>query len=223
MTFKLTPPSLEDLDKFSKSANSLLTTIAFGAALVFVIVQSPRLSGVTDTMLTKLAQVQSVEGFNIKMAFNNEATVLEALPVYKEIDTGQRTTLRADLNQLDGDTLPRLLNVGALDGTCEFDRTTPGIRAAYETDERLHDLGLVEMRNADDVKTRVVAQMKATIEQGKEWEAGAPRHCYRMTLTGRGWRVKSAVLEFLSNGLTHASPGLTLARAPKPVHVASGD
>lgn len=224
MTPKFIRPSLEDLDRFVKTANSLLTTLAFGAALLFVIIQFPNLSGVTDTMIRKLAQVQSVEGFNIKLAFA-DSTVLEALPVFQEIETGQRTTLRADLKQLDADSLPRLLNVGALDATCEYERTTPDIRAAYETDERLHDLGLVDMRNADDVKTHALAQMKTTLEQGKEWEAGTPRHCYHMTLTSRGWRVKSAVLEFLSTGLTHnLSPGTAMAQAPKkPLKVARGD
>jgi hypothetical protein len=220
---KFIRPSLDDVDRFVKSANGLLTTCAFGAALVFVVFQIPNLSGAMDTMIGKLAQVQSVEGFNVKMAFG-DATVLEALPVFKEIESGQRTTLRADLKQLDAVSLPRLLNVGALEGTCQYDRTTPDIRAAYETDERLHDLGLVDMHNADDVKTRALAQMKTALDQGKEWEAGTPRHCYRMTLTGRGWRVKTAVLEFLSTGLTrNVAPGPAMAQAHKHLKVASGD
>lgn len=220
---KFIRPSLDDIDRFVKSANGLLTTVAFGAGLVFVIFQIPALSGAMDTMIGKLAQVQSLEGFNVKMAFA-DSTVLEALPVFKEIEAGQRTTLRADLKQLDADSLPRLLNVGALEGTCQFDHTTPDVRAAYETDERLHELGLVDMRNAEDVKTRALAQMKATLDQGKEWEAGTPRHCYRMVLTGRGWRVKTAVLEFLSTGLTrNVSPGPAMAQAPRSVKVASGD
>jgi hypothetical protein len=215
--------SLAYLDRFNKSAMGLLTTAAFGAALFFVVAQIPTLRVAMDTMIGKLAQVQSFEALNLKMAFS-DAAVLEGLPVFKEIEPGQRTTLRADLAQLDGDSLPRLLNVGGLDGTCDYERTTPDIRAAYETDTKLRSLGLVDMQVADDIKTRALALMKTTLDQGKEWEAGTPRHCYRMTLTGRGWRVKSAVLEFLSAGLTHAAPPMTVAQtSPRPLRVARGD
>jgi hypothetical protein len=218
--------SLAFLDRFNKSATGLLSTAAFGAALFFVIVQIPTLRAAMDTLVGKLGQIQSVEAMNLKMAFT-DSTVLEALPVFKQLESGQQATLRADLQGLDGESLPRLLNVGTLEGTCDYDHTTPDIRASFETDERLHALGLVDMRAADDVKTRALAAMKTTLDQGKEWEAGTPRHCYRMTLTSRGWRVKSAVLEFLSAGLTHGAIAPAVAQAPKPhretLRVARGD
>lgn len=223
MTSEAIRSSFVLFERTIKSLNSLLTTIAFAAALFFVVAQIPTLRMGMDTMISKLGQLQSFEALNLKVAFS-ETSVLEALPIFRTLDADTQATLKSDLAHLDAEWLPRLLNVGALDGTCDFHRTTPDIREAVATDQKLQTLGLVDLRDAEDVKARVLENMKSALDKGKGWEAGAPSQCYHMTLTGRGWRIKTAVLEFLASGLSAGKTTTVVASAnPVALRLARGD
>ena len=132
--------------------------------------------------------------------------------LFKYVPAAEKITVTKDISALQQHTVVRLLNVGALDKTCEFELPTAEMAENYTADIKLHEKNLVNM-DFDDKKTEaILAEVKSREHStGKKSEIGDPLRCYNLTLTRHGMDVKTAIIyalgaTFAHNAETPSSP-----------------
>lgn len=165
-----------------------------------------------------------MEIVNLKVVFG-APKVLEQLPIFKTLEEGAPEALdelKLDLRNLRPEWFARLLNVGAQNKICDFERPTPDMQQSRGVDQQLERMKLVQFQPSADDRAEVVRDMQAARAARKDWTIGAPRSCYRAVLTGRGWNMRTAVVEYLTIGLTSGLPSPAVeAQGPKALRVAA--
>ncbi|MDJ0447354.1 hypothetical protein [Methylocystis sp. JR02] len=207
--------TLDICERLLKFLNGVLVTLLFGAGVVFLIVEFPTLKSSFNDLLGRINQVQSVEFVNLKVVFG-APDVLGSLAIYKTLEKDDRekaATLKLDLRELRPEWFARLLNVGAQTKLCDFERATDEMQESRFIDKQLERMAFVTLSASPEDKAAVLRDMATAKAEKKEWTIGAPRSCYRATLTGRGWNIRTAIVEYLTIGLTTAaSPSQTPGR-----------
>jgi hypothetical protein len=198
--------TLDVFERVLKFLNGAFMTVLFGVGLAFLIAEFRTLRSAVDELVGRVDQVQSLEFVNLKIVFGSH-DVLSSLKIYKDLEKGdpeQLAALKADLRELRPEWFPRLLNVGAQTKLCEFEHATDAMLEARRIDKQLETMALVTLSSSTEDKAAVLHDMATAKADKKEWTIGAPRSCYRATLTGRGWNIRTAVVEYLTFGLTAA-------------------
>jgi hypothetical protein len=199
--------SLDVFERILKFLNGTCMTVLFGAGVFFLIAEFPTLKAGLDGLLGRVDQLQSVEFVNLKVVFGSQ-DVLGSLPIFKSLEKGdpeKLAALKADLRELRPEWFSRLLNVGAQTKLCDFERATDEMQESRVIDKQLERMAFVALSPSPEDKAAVLRDMATAKAEKREWTIGAPRSCYRATLTDRGWNIRTAVLEYLTAGLTTAA------------------
>jgi hypothetical protein len=223
MTYQGIRVSLLVFERFLKSVNGALISGALGVFFAVLVMEFSTIRiGMVD-LVDKIKNMESVEGFNIKAAFQSP-DVAPTIPIFKGWDDDKKASLIADIRVLKPEWFTRLLNVGAQNNLCEFERPTPRMREDLAMDHQLEELGLIKLEPSRDVQAAVMQEMRVKIAKGDPWKIGKPLACYVASLETRGWNVKTAILEYLSAGFASApTPGAEARGQHRAMRVARND
>jgi hypothetical protein len=182
-----------ELDKLQALPNILNRTLASAAFAGLLAYGAYNHMAVEAKIGSLIDHVNQVEMMGTKVTFDARRLDKMILPRDSRFVGGQAV---ADLTKLNGRLLARLLNVGTLSNLCLFDGPKAGLLDDVAADHRLRDLDLVEIKDAEDVRAEVLAKKDLNPQ------LGAPVRCYRMTMTARGYDVRSAIAYTLGAALS---------------------
>jgi hypothetical protein len=115
--------------------------------------------------------------------------------LFQHLRGADKIAISQDISALRPDTAVRLLSVGALDKTCDFELPTVDMVENYAADIFLHQRNLVHMDFDDAKRDAVLAEVKAREHaSGKKSDIGYPLRCYDLALTPHGMDVKTAII-----------------------------
>lgn len=208
------------VERFRKILHGVFTTIAFGVCLLLLAGQFNSIQFGLGRFFERLGQIEHVELFNIKAAFE-KSDGLEKLSAFNGLTEIQKAELLSDVSDIKTEWFARLLNAGALKGLCDYERPDEDMITALVVDRKLETMGLAQLDPAPKAKAEALRNMRAA---GADWKIGAPRSCYDLTLTRRGWRLKAAILEYLTLGLaTTKTPAIEARKSREARRLARAD
>jgi hypothetical protein len=115
--------------------------------------------------------------------------------LFQHLHGADKMAIAQDISALRPDTVVRLLSVGALDKTCDFELPTVDMVDNYAADIFLHQRNLVHMDFDDAKRNAVLTEVKAREHaSGKKSDIGYPLRCYNLALTPHGMDVKTAII-----------------------------
>jgi hypothetical protein len=211
MTYQNIRVSLFVFERFLKSINGFMLTMALATLLCVLVLDFPILKAGLADLFSKIGQIETIEIPNFKAAFKADA-IGRTTQVFQRLSDEMKANLTADMHILKPEWFVRLLNVGAQGKLCDYERPTAEMREDYATDRQLEALGLITLETSQEVKNEVLKEMRMKKSLGQPWEIGAPRSCYVTTMTERGWNVKTAIVEFLTAGFFGATAPAAEAR-----------
>jgi hypothetical protein len=179
--------------------------VCYGAVfLALFLVVFPDIRDASKILLDRAASATSLEVIGVKVAFT-ESAVAQGLELDNVREAEQKIVLDA-INGLTSREFIRLMAVGQLANLCEFDRPTREMRNDVALDYDLEAKGLVKIEPSRDVLERVRAWQVKAAAKGEDSSIGAPRDCYKMTLTDIGSRVKTVIVQNLAPAFNMLAP-----------------
>jgi hypothetical protein len=115
--------------------------------------------------------------------------------LFQHLHGADKIAIARDISALRPHTVVRLLNVGALDKTCDFELPTVDMVDNYAADILLYKRNLVHMDFDDAKRDAILAEVKAREHaSGRKSDIGYPLRCYNLALTPHGMDVKTAII-----------------------------
>jgi|GEM_PF-1406385 hypothetical protein len=99
------------------------------------------------------------------------------------------------IKALDRKSLIRLMNVGLLKNVCKFQKPTADMTFDYAADISLDKAGLIQIQQDPETLERVLAEIRKRESgpRGKPSDIGYPTDCYNLSLTSKGFDVRTAL------------------------------
>ncbi len=115
--------------------------------------------------------------------------------LFQHLHGADKMAIAQDISALRPDTVVRLLSVGVLDRTCDFELPTVEMVDNYAADIFLNKRNLVNMGFDDAKRDAILAEVKAREHaSGRKSDIGYPLRCYNLALTPHGMDVKTAII-----------------------------
>lgn len=220
MTLQAVRVSFYCFNRLMASLKSFFVTSLVGLVVLAFITEFSAIREAVVDAVSSFRRMSSVEGLNIKVVFRSPEDA-PAIPLLVSLDEPARDALFKDIRSMKPELFERLLNVGALPNLCEFEHPDAQMLEDLSLDHKLRDMGLVKLDTAPEVQASVTQEMRARKMAGDRWDIGKPLSCYVARLESRGWNVKTAILQYLSSGLSGAAALHPEGQAqPKPARVA---
>ncbi|WOJ88806.1 hypothetical protein RZS28_13435 [Methylocapsa polymorpha] len=169
--------------------------VVLGAIVIAVaVINFQPLCNAAQQLLAKAGDARELEiaGFKVSLS---EDSVAEALAAYAvnpgEISAEVTKAIRA----LRPDEYERLLDVGQLDGLCEYERPSAKMRGDVALDYTLAEKGLTWIADSPDTLASVSAYLAKKAAMDQSSENGRALSCYDMTLTELGRNVKTGLVQ----------------------------
>jgi len=136
----------------------------------------------------------------VELNFSAEDVAVAALASYGKDEvahyreSGQADAAAAAIAKLEPDEFARLMQVGSLGTSCEYEHPTTQMRSDVAVDYWLQEKGLVLLETDDKARTDAIAELDGKRALGEAIAIGNPRICYAIKLTAVGQDVKTALV-----------------------------
>lgn len=192
----------------------LAVASALGVIIIAVaLINFQNISDAAQQLLAKAGRARDIDALGVKMSFNEDG-LTDALESYVDKPGEISLEVIKVIRQLGAEEYERLMDVGQLDGLCEYDAPTYKVRGDLALDYKLQDeLHLVSITKSPDVLDQVSSYLDQKAAEGQKSQNGRPIYCYDMTLTDLGRNVKTGLVQSFKT----AFDGGRERSAPPPV------
>lgn len=142
------------------------------------------------------ARELEVAGFKVSLT---EDTVTDALAEYAADPSQISPDVTSAIRALRPDEFARLMDVGQLDGLCQYARPSAKMRSDVALDYGLAEKGLTWIADSPDTLASVSAYLAEKAAEGDKSPNGRALSCYDMTLTELGRNVKTGLVQSFKN------------------------
>lgn len=141
-------------------------------------------------------RLKTAEIPGLKLEFSEPAIEKSVRPdLFRHLDAKARRAIAADLAAFEPRTAVRLLSVGLLENTCDFDTPTHEMAQDYAADVFLREKKLAVLLPDEAARDAVLRETIQREEKThKKSDIGYPRNCYKVRLTDRGIDVRTAMI-----------------------------
>ncbi len=173
---------------------SVATVVASCAILALLLADFNSIRDASQKLLARAGSVTTLKVLGVELSLGQEA-VTTALSEYAEQPARSSAGVAAAIAKLEPEEYARLMEIGQLNGLCEFEKPSAKMRGDVALDYGLDEKGLAKV--TDDPKTRgdVAAFLERKAAEGEKIENGRPLSCYDLALTDLGRDVKTALVQ----------------------------
>lgn len=203
--------SIGEMNNFLETGKKLLA-IVVGLAFVATIILK------YDDLKTSVAQlggrIKSAEVAGVKLEFSEATIDKDVRPdLFRHLDAKMKRAIVGDIAAFEPREVVRLLSVGLLEKTCDFETPTRDMALAHAADIFLRENRLAELVPDDATRDAVRKEIAEREKRERKKSAiGYPRSCYKIKLTDRGIDVRTAMVHvFAANFAPGGSGGAQLA------------
>lgn len=172
--------------------------------LVLILWIFPDIRSASKVLLDRAASASTLEVAGFKVAFT-EVTVARGLEL-DDVPAADRKVVLDAIYALDSKQFVRLMAVGRVGESCEYEHPTLGMRNDVALDYELQAEGLTEIAPSRNVLESALRERAQKIAEGKSWDIGMPHDCYTLTLTDVGSRVKTVIVKNLAPAFNMLAP-----------------
>ena len=151
---------------------------------------------ILDTADHLTQRLSKAEVAGVKLEFNETAIEKSVGPaLFQHLDGKEKRAIASDITAFEPRMVVRLLSVGFLGKTCDFETPTHEMAQDYAADVFLREKKLVTLDFDSELRDLVrdeIVRREATTR--KKSDVGYPRACYNMKLTDHGIDVKTAMI-----------------------------
>jgi hypothetical protein len=181
---------------------TLITIAASSALLVLFIIDFSSICSASQKLLARAGSVTTLKILGIELSID-EQMVSAALSEYAERPNRLSAEVSKIISRLQPSEYVRLMEIGQLDGLCEFEKPSAKMRADVALDYELDEKGLAKIVDSPKTVADVAAYLDRKTAEGSKTPNGRPLSCYDMSLTDLGRDVKTALVQSLKSAFNH--------------------
>jgi hypothetical protein len=191
--------TLDYAKKFFDFLKGLMMISLFSLLFLIFCYHFRELDKLCESLLTEAQSINldhvkiSAFGAEVDGSFSKQQIASQLESVGVDDPAIPEAVLKAVLNLLP-DEAERLMYVGTLKASCEFTRPSMGAKRYLEIDRQLNEKGLVELKPDQ-------AAYKLLKKDAEDPNNGLPVSCYQMTLTSKGFNVKTTLVKTMGTML----------------------
>ena len=190
------------------AAKALLTMGAGGVILALLILDFGAMRDASQAFLKRAASSTSdikIMGV-VELTLDNQTVSTLLAPFQDAAESAPNVWDR--ISKLEPEEYARLMDVGLLDNTCEFETPTAQLRRFVALDYTLAEKGLFQITINPATKAKVERQLEVRKSAGDSVAIGRPLSCYDIALSELGYRVKTTLVQYAKRSFDpHANPG----------------
>ncbi len=183
-----------------------------GLVIVVAVTDFKSIAAASQQLLAKAGNAKELEIAGFKVSLSEDA-VSDALAEYAADPSEISPEVTNAIHALRPDEYARLMDVGQLDGLCEYARPSAKMREDVAIDYELAEKKLTWIADSPDTLANVRSYLAEKAAAGDASANGRALSCYDMTLTELGRNVKTALVQSFKN----AFDPLRDRPAPAPV------
>ncbi len=165
-----------------------------GVIIAVAVADFKSISAASRQFLAKAGDARELDFAGFKVSLN-EDSVTEALAEYAADPSEISPDVTEAIRALTPDEFARLMDVGQLDGLCQYQAPNAKMRADVALDYGLAEKGLTWIADSPDTLASVNAYLAEKAAEGDRGANGRALSCYAMTLTDLGRNVKTGLVQ----------------------------
>jgi hypothetical protein len=164
---------------------------------------------IVDTGAHLAQRLSKAEIAGVKFEFNDALIEKSVGPIlFQHLDPKAKRAIANDIASFEPRSVVRLLSVGLLDKTCDFETPTHEMAQDYAADVFLREKKLATLEFDDALRQSVqreIIQREASTH--RKSDLGYPRACYNIKLTNHGMDVRTAMVHVFGSSFAQNADG----------------